>query len=103
MSTPAQYRVEHRQPCRSTTLAVLTNAKPSIRALDPFLSRLLHDGKSGWAVLVDEATGAVVARRRIEPPRRPELPATPMEGRQAPAAQVGILRERLEDRRPECR
>lgn len=38
------------------------------RALDPYVSRLIHDGQTGWAVLVDDATGAVVTRRSIERP-----------------------------------
>lgn len=66
MSHTPQYRVEHRQPTRTTVMAVLPGAKPHRRTLDPFLSRLIHDGKTGWAVLVDDATGGVVTRRRIE-------------------------------------
>ncbi len=65
MPTPARYRVEHHQPRRTTVLAVVDHAKPSRRALDPYVSRLVLDGKIGWAVLVSEATGDVVARRRI--------------------------------------
>ena len=68
MSTPSRYRVEHRQPKRSTVLDVLVGPKPHRRALDPYVSRLIHDGQTGWAVLVDDATGAVVARRPIERP-----------------------------------
>lgn len=65
MSTPVQYRVEHRQPRRSTTLGVVTWGKPSWRSLDPYVSRLLHDGKTGCVVLVDGATGRVVRRREL--------------------------------------
>ncbi len=68
MSTPSRYRVEHRQPRRSTVLGVVVGPKPHRRALDPYVSRLIHDGKSGWAVLVDDATGAVITRRPIERP-----------------------------------
>ena len=74
MSEPLQYRVEHRdenrQPCRCTVLAVISNATPTTRALDPFLNRLIHEGKTGWAVLVDDGTGEVVVRRRIVWPVR---------------------------------
>ncbi len=70
MPTSRRYRVEHRQAHRSKVLAVLTNAKPSSRALDLFVSHLVYDGKRGWAVLVDDATGFVIARRRIERRRR---------------------------------
>ena len=69
MSEPSHFRVEHRderrQPCRATVMAVLTNATPTTRALDPFLNRLIHEGKMGWAVLGDDATGDAVVRRRI--------------------------------------
>ena len=68
MSTPSRYRVEHRQSTRSTLLGVLVGPKPHRRALDPYVSRLVHDGQTGWAVLVDDATGVVVTRRSIERP-----------------------------------
>lgn len=66
MSVPPTYRVEHRRPRRSTVLAVASGAKPHWRALDPYVSRLIHEGEAGWIVLVDEATGQVVTRRPIE-------------------------------------
>ena len=67
-SPPPRYRIEHRQPCRSTVLAVVTDPHPHRCTLDPFVSHLCLDGKHGAVVLVDEATGSVVARRRIERP-----------------------------------
>ena len=69
MATLTGYRVEHRRPRRTTVMGVLPGGKPHRRALDPFLSRLVLDGQTGWAVLVDEATGAVVTRRPVEPPQ----------------------------------
>ena len=80
---PARYRIEHRRPCRTTVLAVLTTAKLHLRDLDPFLSRLLLEGKTGWVVLVDEATGEAVLRRRVKPPGtryRPPRRGTPAAG-----------------------
>ena len=61
------YRVVLRQPRRITVLAVVSGEKPHHRTLDPFASRLLLEGVSGVLELVDDATGTVVARRRLEP------------------------------------
>jgi hypothetical protein len=36
-----------------------------------FVSRLLRQGEQGWVWLVNDATGAAVAKRRIESPARP--------------------------------
>ena len=68
---PARYRVEHRQADRSAVLASLSAARPHHSLLAPFVSRLLHDGAAGTVALVDEATGAVAARRRVAPPAAP--------------------------------
>ena len=68
-SNAVRYRVEHHRPCRTRVLAVLDDARPNRRTLDPFLSRLILEGQTGWAVLVDESTGGVVTRRRIAAPR----------------------------------
>ena len=62
------YRVEHRQPHGTTVLAVLGEADLHHRALDPFVGWLLHEGRPGWVVLVDDATDAEVVRKRIERP-----------------------------------
>jgi hypothetical protein len=46
-------------------------AAAHVTALDPFLSRLLRDGtEPGELVLIDEATGAVVACWSVRPSRR---------------------------------
>ena|GEM_PF-6690310 len=42
--------------------------RPTRRTLDPFVSHLLLEGATGTVVLVDEATGWVVAKRSIAPP-----------------------------------
>lgn len=60
-----RYRVEHRQPRRSTVLGVLVGPRPHWRELDPYVSRLIHDGGTGWVALVDDETGAVVVRRAV--------------------------------------
>ena len=65
MPATAFYRIEHRQPTRITVLGVVTDVKPHRTTLDPFVSRLLLDQRSGSVVLVSEATGGVVARRQL--------------------------------------
>ncbi len=35
------------------------------RTLDPFVSRLLQEGRKGEAVLIDEETGEVIAKRKV--------------------------------------
>ena len=67
---PTRYRVEHQQPRQTRVLAILEHAPPHHRTLDLFVSQLLLQGKRGWVRLVDEATGQVVAKRRIEAPSR---------------------------------
>ena len=66
---PRSYRVELRQPRRTRILANGLQVKPHFRSLDPYISRLVHDGKAGVVVLIDNQTGAIVARRRVEPAR----------------------------------
>ncbi len=66
---PARYRVEHQEPRRTRLLAILEGVKPHFRSLDLFVSMLLRQGKRGWVRLVEERTGRVGAKRRLEPPR----------------------------------
>ena len=66
MSHHATCRVELRQPRRIHLLAAAITVRPHFRSLDPYLSRLLHQGRAGMVVLVDNETGAVVARRRVQ-------------------------------------
>lgn len=65
MTQTTHFRVEHRQPGITRVLAILQNAKLHASTLDPFVSRLLYDGKQGTVVLVNEDTGAIVAKRRL--------------------------------------
>ena len=66
------YRVEHRAGDRVRPLGELRGVPAHHATLDPFVSMLLRDGDGGEVVLVDTATGAVVARRRVRPfPAKP--------------------------------
>lgn len=40
-------------------------AFPQYRTLDPFVSRLVQDGRHGEVVLIDDETGKIVARRKL--------------------------------------
>jgi hypothetical protein len=60
-----RFRVELRQPRRVRHLGMITTTKPHFRTLDPFYSRLVRDGLTGWLLLIDDRTGAIVARRHI--------------------------------------
>ena len=66
---PTRYRVEHHQPRQTRVIAILDGVLPHHRSLDVFVSQLLRQGKQGWVWLVNETTGGVVAKRRIEAPR----------------------------------
>jgi hypothetical protein len=68
--TARRYRVEHRDGERATALGVVEGGFAHFTALDPFLAGL-PAGSAGVVVLVDEATGAVVARRHLGRPARP--------------------------------
>ena len=67
MSAVPTHRVEFHQPRRISHLGKLPHSKPNVRTLDPFFSRLVREGYRGWLVLVDDRTGAVVAKRRLAP------------------------------------
>ena len=63
-------RVEHRGPWGTTVLGRLDGCAPHHATLAPFAGRLLLEGRAGGElVLVDEASGAVLARRRVAPRR----------------------------------
>lgn len=70
MPASVLYRIEHWQSSTTTVMGVITDEKPHPRTLDPFLSRLLLDQRSGSVVLVNEATGGIVARRQVTRPTR---------------------------------
>jgi hypothetical protein len=62
------YRVVYRDGAWARDLGRLPDAAPHRATLDPFLSRLRLDGVAhGELVLVDEATGRIVARRPLRP------------------------------------
>jgi hypothetical protein len=61
------YRVEHRDGPRLRVLGELVGVPAHPATLDPFVSTLLRAGDGGELRLVDAATGAVVARRRVVP------------------------------------
>lgn len=65
------YRIEHRVGNRVTVLGRVADVTRHVSTLDPWLSRLLLEGAAGELVLVEEATGAVIARRSLgdDPPR----------------------------------
>jgi hypothetical protein len=69
-----RYRVEHREHGTIRPLGTIDHAFAHHTALDPFVSALVLAGEGGEVLLVDDATGAVVARRAVLPyqgkPRR---------------------------------
>ena len=65
MADRAPYRVEFRQAYQTRVLAPHLDAKPNNRSLDPFVSRLKHEGKTGEVLLIERATGTVVARQKV--------------------------------------
>jgi hypothetical protein len=84
---PRWYRVEHRHQAGVRALGRVEDGFAHFSALDPFLAGLPPDAR-GEVVLVDEATGAAVARRHLgswrrrpgrrRPPTRPAAgPARP--------------------------
>jgi len=66
------YRVELRAGDRIDELGVLDAATAAhFTSLTPFVSRLRLEGRdAGEVVLVERATGRVVARQRLAPPPR---------------------------------
>jgi hypothetical protein len=60
-----RYRVEHWEGERVAVLGAVEGIFAHFTALDPFLAAL-PAGSAGEVILVDEATGAVVARRYLE-------------------------------------
>jgi hypothetical protein len=43
----------------------LEGAFAQYRTLDPFVSRLLQEGREGEAVLIDDVTGEIIAKRKV--------------------------------------
>lgn len=69
------FRVEHREAGATAVLAHIADAFAHHTELTPYVTRILRDEPTtaGHLVLIDEATGGVVARRSLQrPPRAPE-------------------------------
>ena len=62
-----RYCVEHREHGTTEELGHLDAAAPHPAALDPFVSVVLRRGQDGQLVLIDEATGREVLRRKVRP------------------------------------
>ena len=85
MHGPRWYRVEHHAGDQVRALARIPDVYAHHTTLTPFRSRLLLAGiREGELVLIDEATGAIVAccpvrpqRRRASRRREPTTPAIP--------------------------
>jgi hypothetical protein len=64
---PKTYRVEHHEHGQVQTLGQLTGVAPHHATLEIFVGDLLRRGAGGMLLLIDETTGAVVARRQVRP------------------------------------
>jgi hypothetical protein len=62
-----RHRVEYHVRDTVRCLGHLWDVPPHHVTLDPFVSQLLLRGAEGQLQLIDEATGAVVARRTVRP------------------------------------
>ena len=89
-AAPRTYRVEHRTREGTAVLGQLSGAFPHHATLTPFVARLQAERAGGQLVLVDEATGAVVARRNLA--RRVRRHWAPAAGRGRRPAPAGVPR-----------
>jgi len=69
-TAPRWFRVEHRDDLGHHDLGRVPDVFATHHALTPFLAHLLLDGATGEVVLIDEVSGADVARRFLNDPRR---------------------------------
>jgi hypothetical protein len=60
------YHVELRTGDEVRDLGHVPDAFPHHDSLTPFVSRLLREGATGEVILIDDESGQVVARRRLE-------------------------------------
>ena len=67
---PRWFRVEHRDGLGHHDLGRVANVFATHHALTPFLAHLLRAGATGEVVLIDEGSGAEVARRDLDRARR---------------------------------
>jgi hypothetical protein len=65
MDEGQRFRVEHRAQGRAAVVAEVAGVAAHHHSLAPFAAHLAHAGASGAVVLVDAASGRVVARRRL--------------------------------------
>lgn len=63
MAPSPTFRIEHHTDQDRRVVEYLDDAVRHHRALDPYVDHLLVDGHTGWLVLIEQATGGVVARR----------------------------------------
>ena len=71
---PHWFRVEHQDCLGRHTIGRVPNVFATHHALTPFLAHLLLDGATGEVVLIDELSGAEVARRFLNAPERSGRP-----------------------------
>jgi hypothetical protein len=81
MHRQGKFRVELRDHGKVRVLGYITDTHAHHSALEVFLPKLLHEGATGWCVMVDEATDIVIARRRVR--------ATPSSRRTKPGPSRG--------------
>ena len=74
---PRRCRVEHRPAGATTVLARGLLSLPTNGELVPFAARLRRDGEVGEVVLVDEASGAELARLGVDRGRDAQVAAPP--------------------------
>src|SRR4051812_22122902 len=67
---PRWYRIEHRDGDETKPLGEIADAPHHRSALDPWASRLRHEGGTGELVLVEKGTDLLVARQDLETPPR---------------------------------
>ena len=61
-----RYRIEHQNDGVVALLGYMNLARAHHSTLEPFLSRLLTEGATGSAYLIDDETDTVVASRHIQ-------------------------------------
>ena len=62
-----RYRIEHHEGAAVRTLGELADVPAHHATLEPFVGRLLLEGRRGEVWLVESATGVRVVRRRVRP------------------------------------
>jgi hypothetical protein len=86
------FRIEHRDEKETRPLGEISERRPTVFLLDPWVSRLRHKGATGELVLVDKGTGELVARVDLAAPPRFHA-ATRQRAPLAPAVTVAMRGE----------